>query len=138
MLAALANRVVAVFCCGLSLNPHLQKNYPFIQKSLQNSRLSEPSVSGQDITIDSLLCDGVTPLSLFAFPLRNVIVLVFYALLSCFALESLFSVNPRSIIVENSLHFLSPLLLQRAACRGKGGGRKHAQLSQCFPREPNS
>ena len=63
--------------------------------------MSEPSISGHHITvtIDSLLCDGVTRLSL----IRNIIFPVFCTLLSCYALESWFAVNLR-------------LLLWRAAC----------------------
>lgn len=63
--------------------------------------MSEPSISGHHITvtIDSLLCDGVTRLSLIV----NIIFPVFCTLLSCYALESWFAVNLR-------------LLLWRAAC----------------------
>lgn len=56
--------------------------------------------------------------------MRNVIFLVFYVVLSCFAM-GVVVFGKLGIIVESSLPFLRLLLLQRAACRGKGGGRKH-------------
>ena len=76
-------------------------NIPWLKSLFRSSWLSEPSISGHHITvtIDSLLCDGVTRLSL----IRNVIFPVFCTLLSCYALESWFAVNLR-------------LLLWRAAC----------------------